>query len=82
LLQKDQRNINGWELTLETEIREVVQEQENLYVIAENEELGVLCVRAGDKSGKPIYVNFERGEEVVVESSFTDFLKSTAVPSK
>lgn len=78
LLKKKQSKINGWDIVPENEIREVVQEGNNLYVIAENEQLGVMCVRGGGKSGTPIYVNFEDMREVELDGSFADFLMSTA----
>jgi hypothetical protein len=77
LLKEGQLEIYGWNFLEEKELCEIVREEDNLYLIATHEEYGMLCVRCGDASGIPIYLDSEDSDGVAIDYSLITFLKKS-----
>jgi hypothetical protein len=72
-----QVELYGWNFLEANELSEIVREKDNLYIIATHEEYGMLCVRSGDASGFPIYLDDHDSDGIVIDYSLITFLKKT-----
>jgi len=76
LQSSDDTILNGWAILPPNEIREVVQQKDNLYIFAEKENVGMICVRAGDETARPFFVNFDNSEEVEMKGSLLEIFRA------
>lgn len=67
-------SIGEWQLVPERDIAEFVLDEVNLYLLATHEVTGMVCLRGGDSSGKPVYLEDDDSEEIVIEGSLIEFL--------
>lgn len=77
LLKEGQLELYGWNFLEGNELSEIVRDKDNLYIIATHEEYGMLCVRSGDASGFPIYLDDDDSEGIAIDYSLFTFLKKT-----
>ena len=60
---------NEWRVLSQQNIRTIVQPENNLYVIAENDESAYIVISANDCSGTLVLVNFANGQEKPIGTS-------------